>query len=61
MRISELIVRLQDVLAREGDLNIFVGDCVPMEPAHFQAVDTISDCPKERELLGSKYLEASGW
>jgi hypothetical protein len=61
MKASELLARIQELIAVHGDVGVFVGDCVPMQPEHFNVYEPVTECPKERALLGDKYLEVGNW
>lgn len=61
MKASELLARIQELIAEHGDVTVFVGDCVPMKPEHFNVYEPVTECPKERKRLGKKYLEVAGW
>jgi hypothetical protein len=49
MRASELIAKLQEVIAAHGDIKVFTGD---MEYALIEVRET-SECP---EVWGDKYI-----
>jgi hypothetical protein len=61
MKASELVARIQELIDRNGDVNVFVDNCIPMQPEHFNVYETVTDCPEERQLLGDKYLEVGNW
>jgi len=56
MKASELVAKIEAAIAEHGDVNVFVGDMVPVVAEDFDVFETITDDPDERKQYGEKYL-----
>lgn len=56
MKLQELVERLTLLFEVHGNVNVFIGDMVPVAIEDFDVFETFTDDPGERHQYGEKYL-----
>jgi hypothetical protein len=61
MHISQVIAELVSIMAKDGNIKVFVGDMQPINQGHFDVAESEAGNTDELNLYGYKYLHLGEW